>query len=202
MRPSIQSLTQGEADMGTVATTRPAEKSSPRSRARIAGVFYLLTFVTGGAALVLRGGWDAAVGLSAGVCYVAVTLLFYDLFKPVSKGLSLLAAGLSLTGVAMGALAPLHLVPFRIHSFVFFGFYCLLIGYLIIKSNYLPSVLGALMVFAGLGWLTYLSPALASRLFPYVLAPGLLGEGALTLWLLVKGVDETRWNEQVREQRA
>ncbi len=188
--------------MSTLATTQPGEESLPRSRARMAGVFYFLTFVTGGAALVMRGQWGSAAGLGAAVCYVAVTLLFYGLFKPVSKGLSLLAAGLSLTGIAMGALAPLHLLPFRIHSFVFFGLYCLLIGSLILRSTYLPPVLGALMVFAGLGWLTYLSPALADRLFPLVLAPGLLGEGALTLWLLVKGVDETRWNEQLREQSA
>ena len=57
-------------------------------------------------------------------------------------------------------------------------------------------MLGALMVFAGLGWLTFLSPALANRLSPYNFAPGLLGEGALTLWLLARGVNEPRWQEQ------
>jgi hypothetical protein len=28
------------------------------------------------------------------------------------------------------------------------------------------------------------------------MAPGIIGEGALTLWLLVKGVDAERWKEQ------
>jgi hypothetical protein len=42
------------------------------------------------------------------------------------------------------------------------------------------------MVFAGLGWLTFLSPSLATFLYPYNFAPGMIGEGALTLWLLVK----------------
>jgi len=55
------------------------------------------------------------------------------------------------------------------------------------------------MAFAGLGWLTFLSPELAKVLYPYNLAPGLLGEGALTLWLLVKGVDSERWREQALE---
>ncbi len=64
---------------------------------------------------------------------------------------------------------------------VFFGFYCLLIGYLILKSTFLPRILGGLMVVAGLGWLTYLSPPLARSLSPYILAPGILGEGALSV---------------------
>ena len=79
---------------------------------------------------------------------------------------------------------------------VFFGFYCILIGYLIFRSLFLPRILGALMVFAGLGWLTFLSPPLANHLSPYILAPGLLGEGSLTLWLLVIGVNAQRWKEQ------
>ena len=51
------------------------------------------------------------------------------------------------------------------------------------------------MALAGLGWLVFLSPPLANYLSPYILAPGILGEGSLTLWLLVKGVNVQRWNE-------
>ena len=79
---------------------------------------------------------------------------------------------------------------------VFFGCYCLLIGYLVFRSTFLPRALGVLMVFAGLGWLIFLWPPLANSLFPYVLAPGMLGEGALTLWLLAMGVNEHRWKER------
>src|SRR5271167_1746916 len=58
------------------------------------------------------------------------------------------------------------------------------------------SNLGALMVCAGLGWVTYLSPPLAHYLSPYNLASGLLGEGSVCLWLLVMGVNVQRWKEQ------
>ena len=51
------------------------------------------------------------------------------------------------------------------------------------------------MAIGGLGWLTFLSPLLANYLSPYNLAPGILGEGALTLWLLVKGVNVQRWKD-------
>jgi hypothetical protein len=43
------------------------------------------------------------------------------------------------------------------------------------------------MMVAAMGWLTFLLPPLAKSLYPYNLAPGIIGEGALTLWLLFKG---------------
>jgi hypothetical protein len=101
-------------------------------------------------------------------------------------------------GIIIGPLSILHLAPSNPNPLVFFGFYCLLIGYLILRSTFLPRILGALMVFAGLGWLTFLSPPLANYLSPYIFIPGLLGEGALTLWLLVVGVNVQRWREQGR----
>lgn len=73
-----------------------------------------------------------------------------------------------------------------------FGVYCLLIGYLIVRSTFLPRILGVLMAFASLGWLTFLSPSLAHSLYPYNLTPGIIGEGALTLWLLMVGVTVPR----------
>jgi hypothetical protein len=88
---------------------------------------------------------------------------------------------------------------------VFHGFYCFLIGYLIFRSTFLPRILAALMTIAGLGWLTYLSLALANYLSPYNVASGLLGEAPLMLWLLVMGVNEQRWKEQAstaRERRS
>ena len=165
------------------------------NKGRIAGVFYLLTFVAGVFALVsVRGRIVADVIATAS--YTAVTLLFYGLFKPVNKSLSLTAASISLAGLTIGVLNMLHLAPFRISPLVFFGFYCLLIGYLIFTSTFMPRALGVLMAFGGLGWLTFASPALARSLSPYNLAPGILAEGVLTLWLLAFGVNVLRWQEQ------
>ena len=152
--------------MGRIAET------SPRFKARIAGVFYLVTFLTGGAALafVNRGlvVYGNAANLISRASYIAVTLLFYEIFKPVNRSLSLLAAFFSLVGCALGALSSFHLAPYDINPLVFFGFYCLLIGYLIFRSTFLPRILGVLMAFGGLGWLTFLSPPLANYLSPTI----------------------------------
>jgi len=162
----------------------------------MAGVFYLLTFVTGLYAFFVRNTLGSAAGLIAAACYVAVTVLFYLIFKPVNRNLSLLAAVVSLAGCVIGPLGSVIHELSRINPLVFFGFYCLLIGYLILRSTFLPSILGVLMAFAGLGWLTFAWPRLASYLSPYNMIPGMVGEGALTLWLLVAGVNVERWREQ------
>jgi hypothetical protein len=171
-------------------------EASPGFKARIAGAFYLLNILTGALALFAHGIWGLAANLIAAACYIAVTLLFYDIFKPVNRSVPLVAAFFSLVGCAFGALSPFHLAPSHINNLVFFGFYCLLIGYLIFRSTFLPGILGVLMAIGGLGWLTFLSPPLANYLSPYNMAPGILGEGALTLWLLVMGVNVQRWREQ------
>ena len=79
---------------------------------------------------------------------------------------------------------------------VFFGLHCLGVGYLILRSTFLPRIIGGLMVVAGVGWLTFLLPPLAQSLAPFNMLPGAIGELSLTLWLLIKGVNVQRWNAQ------
>ena len=185
--------------MSTAVITEKIQDAAPR--ARMAGVFYLLTFVTGIFALLVRSRLGSAAGLIAAACYVALTLLFYYIFKPVNRKLSLLAALLSLAGCILGPIGLIVHALSRINPLVFFGIYCLLIGYLIFRSTFLPRILGALMALAGFGWLTFIWPPLANYLSPYNMVPGMVGEGALTLWLLLMGVNVQRWKEQAGTTR-
>jgi hypothetical protein len=81
---------------------------------------------------------------------------------------------------------------------LFGGFSCLLIGYLIFRSTFLPRIPRRADGVAGLGWVTYLSPPLAHYLSPYNLALGLLGQESVMLWLLVMGVNVQRWKDRAR----
>ncbi len=237
--------------MSTALVTNKVGEASPRLKARITGVFYLLTILTGifaqgfvSGTLVVDG--DAAatatnilthksffelgftVYLIEMACQIAITALFYDLLKPAGRSISLVAAFLGLAGCVIKTfsrlfyIAPLFILggahylsvfsPEQLQALgllslkvndhgaaialVFFGFYALLTGYLILKSTFLPRILGVLSVLGGLGWLAFLNQPLGYRLFPYVAAVGLLGAAALILWLLVVGVNEQRWKEQ------
>jgi len=231
------------------------ELRNPRLTARIAGLFYLLTGGTGFAyfvrnKLVVAGDAAATAANVLGhealfrraivadllgvASYVVVTALFYRLFAPVDRNVSLVAAFASLMGCAVqifadsfslgalvvlgggssasafGGAAPartLALAMLRLHSqgfaiaIVFFGFYCLLVGFLILRSTFLPRILGALMALSGLTYVVhnlteFLASPLARALDPWVTVLGGLGEGLLMLWLLVMGVNAERWREQ------
>ena len=181
--------------MSAAVMTQPIAKVSPRFRARMAGALYLLSVVTAACTeIFLRGRLNVAGGLVANAGMAAVTLILYTIFRPVNKRLALLAALFNFVGLTFEAL---RLQPRNVNiAIVFAGFYCLLIGYLIFRSTFLPRILGALMAFAGLGWLTYLSNSLVSYLSPYNLACALLAEASVFLWLLVMGVNAPKWQEK------
>jgi len=186
--------------MSTTVMVERITGASPDFKARMAGFFWLMTALTGTLTLVLRLG--AAANLIASACYVVATLLVYQLLKPVNRSLSVLAALSSLLGCAIGALSGLFHLGLGGAPFMFFGLHCLLTGYLILRSTFLPRMVGTLMVTSGLGWLTFSSsnllwsPPLARLLSPYMMALGILGEVVLTVWLLVAGVNVQRWKEQ------
>jgi len=184
--------------MSTAVVNNPVANSSPRLQARIAGACYAVNVVTSLVAFSGTGGARVAFvsGLVATAAYVAVTFIFFMLFKPVDKRLSLIAAAFSLLGCAPGILSQFHWKPYTISPLVFFGVYCLLIGYLILRSAFLPRIFGVLMMMAGIGWLTFISPPLAKALSPYNYYPGGIGEISLCLWLLAVGVNEERWKAQ------
>jgi hypothetical protein len=168
-------------------------------KARLTGVVYLLYFLTAIPAQFLIGRkfvfYGNATNLIATAFYVVLTLLFYGMFKPVNGILSLLAALFSLAGCIVMTL-NLFLPSLPISSLLFFGPYCLLIGYLILRSSFLPRILGLLMALAGLGWLAFLFPTVAHSLTLSIEIFGIVAEASLMLWLLVMGVDFQRWMEQ------
>jgi hypothetical protein len=84
---------------------------------------------------------------------------------------------------------------------IFFGCHVAIIGHLIRRSTFLPNFLGVLLSVAAVcywtnGLASFLALPFRSYLMPLVALGGLGGEGAFTIWLLIKGVDPRRWNEQ------
>jgi hypothetical protein len=194
--------------MSTPGGAVPMPQESPGLRARLAGVFWLMAFVTDAGGKFAPDRWVLPSELIATACLLAATVLVYQLLKPVNRKLSLLAAFFGLVGCAIGASNSLfHLgAQASIIDFLFFGLHCLLIGYLVLRSTFLPRTVGALMAFGGLGWMTFslvtlLSGPLAQSLSPYFVAPGILGEVTLAMWLLVRGVNVQRWKEQAGAAR-
>jgi hypothetical protein len=226
---------------------------SPKRTARVAAVFYLMTLV---AAIIAQGAIAEQLVNSTNasvtarnivahedlyrfgytmymiemVAQVIMTMLFYELLKPVSRTGSLIAAVIGVVGCGIKALSRVFFVapaivlegtryldtfsPEQLKSMallfynvnemgaaiavVFFGFNTVITGWLIIRSTYLPRVLGWIAVVGGIGWLAFLWPPLGYRLNLYIAAIALLGSLATIVWMLVYGVKEERWNEVSR----
>ena len=84
----------------------------------------------------------------------------------------------------------------------YYGIAWIVRGYLMLRSGYLPKFLGVLMAIGGLGFVVQgfarvFVPRFPSNMLMALLFPGGL---ALTVWLLVKGVDMARWKAVSGEQ--
>ncbi len=174
---------------------------------------------------LFRAGFAAY--LVEAVCDISLSLVMYELLKPVRRDLALLAAffGLVSTAVFAGAelfyfgaslivggaaylksfsadqLSSLGLLSLKMYGLgggifmVFYGVATLIRGYLIYRSGFLPRALGALMGLAGVGFiasnfLLVLAPAYASD---FLLLPMFLTVVSVAGWLLIKGVDVSKW---------
>ena len=208
--------------MNSVAMTRSSPPAvapfligvSPALLARTAGVLYLIIFIVAPSGAATATAPRMLVTL---LCDTGVAFVFYALFRPVSRNLAMLALLFRLFFVALmtldalnyfGAIDLFHTARFaqvfdtveRL-SLVPFGVHCLLIGYLIYRSGFLPRFLGVGMALAGLTYVNFVYPWLVHVAFPYILIPGGVGEGLLTLWLLAAAVDGRRWAENAGAAR-
>jgi hypothetical protein len=188
-------------------------EASPSLKARVAGACWLMTILIG-FFLMSRGDWSGvaanvvatvfyavAANIIATAFYAVATVLVYQLLAPVNRTISLVAAVFSLIGCVLWAYRPFAIAPQPVSPMVFFGLHLLLVGYLILKSAFLPRIVGALLVLGGLGHMTFLFTSLTNALYPFNFIAGFLGEGSLTLWLLVMGVNVSVWEARVRESR-
>ena len=164
------------------------------------------------------------------ICAIVLLVILYELLRPVSRGLALLALAFNVVSIAVEAvgamslvealfplgdaaylkaytpqqLAAMTMLAVRSHaqafgvSLIFFGCFCIVTGYLIFRSRFLPKTIGVLMQIAGVCYLInsfalIVSPPLANALFPAILVPSFIGESSLCLWLLFRGVRTEEW---------
>lgn len=155
------------------------------------------------------------------LCDVGLAVLLYVLLRPVSPTGAMLATAFRLTQAAVlganllnlqfvvmflangGGLDAEHrdalaLLFAQAHGtgydigLLFFGINCLVTGYLVYRSGFLPRFLGVLILGTGpvylIGsYLKLLAPVAAEAFQPAYLLP-VLAETTLCLWLLIKGV--------------
>jgi hypothetical protein len=168
------------------------------------------------------------LGIAADVvmqlCDVPVMLILFLLLAPVNKNVALLALLFNIiqtatlvvnqqTLIAAQLVSPEHpgLTDIAIDAYsygealglVFFGFTLLGVGYLIRHSGYLPWILGLLAQIAGVGYVVYSFMLLVVPDAPEpasiaLLVPAFVAELSLALWLLIKGVDASRLEMQLR----
>jgi hypothetical protein len=175
-------------------------------RLGVAGEVVLLTCATA-LALILyillrRVSRDIAL---AALCFNLVSIAIEGVAAvSLAAALFPLASGPYLSAFAPEQINAMSMLAVRSHSagfgiaLIFFGVECVLLGYLIYRSSYMPRSIGVLMQIAGACYVInsfalLLSPPLSSLLFPAILLPSLVAELSLALWLLVKGVNTEKW---------
>jgi len=113
-----------------------------------------------------------------------------------------------LTAPQRGSLALLSIKLYESLYAISLGLFsgsCLLTGYLIFRSTFLPRATGVLLAVAGICYLlntfvVLMPTGFAEYLFPWIFLPILVGEGTLALWLLIAGVNSAKWEAISRRQ--
>lgn len=85
-------------------------------------------------------------------------------------------------------------------ALAFFGCFCVVAAYLILRSTFFPRWVAPLLAIEGILYLTnsfahFIAPAVGERVFPFLAASG-IAEVSFCLTLLIAGVNVQRWKEQ------
>jgi hypothetical protein len=148
---------------------------------------------------------------------IATVAAFIDLSASIMKTLSrvfyivplfVLSGSPTLSAFNAEQLRGLALLLLRINdrgagmAVAFFGVSGLLNGYLILRSTFLPRVLGILSLVGSVGWLRYFFPTLRYPPFTVIAVIALAVAAVKIYWLIVYGVDEEKWKERFSAQGA
>jgi hypothetical protein len=114
-----------------------------------------------------------------------------------------------LTAFAPAQLQAMAMVFLNAYSYgftigiVFLALHVLLLGYLILKSGYIPRILGGLFIIASLGYLvdTFSHVLVANYKTgpPYLALPIAIAEITFPVWLLIKGVNVEKWERRAQD---
>jgi hypothetical protein len=166
-----------------------------RNQGRRVGLVYLLYFAVAMSAEGFLSSGHAVIGTSIEIIsyllYGVLSLLLGRLFFERDRRVAVAAVVVSWIGCAIGILRLLRVPTQILEPLMFFGIFCLLLGYLILESRLLPKTLGVLLLLAGVGWLV-LSIAHPHAIGSYIQGLGIVAEFALMLWLLVFGTQKGR----------
>lgn len=154
---------------------------------------------------------------------IFVVAFLYKLLRPVNEGMASLMVIFILVGISIAMLNELNQVAVLLvsgadystaftvplfldlyeHGFIiahiFFGLWLFPMGYLVFKSGFLPRFLGVLLIIACFGYLAdfilfFLFPDVGVKISEFTF----VGEVALLLWLLIKGVNVEQWEKRAR----
>jgi hypothetical protein len=146
-------------------------------------------------------GIIAAIALACGLVGTAIeSLNLLNAYLPLK---------LAIEGHALGVFSPEQVQALSytfvqlqdvglLISFAFYGLDELASGFLIFRSGFLPRVIGVLLAISGIcyfthSFLSFLSPSLDERLYPYILYACLPGEGSTALWMATVGLNVAKW---------
>lgn len=182
------------------ATARAILANEPLFRAGLIADLAMLACYAGVTTLFLDMFRSVHAGVSrmaAAFSLIGIAILAADTLLLLTP-LRLLATSPYLAVLGAQQRDAAVLVTLKVHgdgydvSLIFFGVYCLMLGWLVWRSGFLPKAIGALMVLAGACYIfnsvaDLAAPAIARMLSPHLMDPTLIGEAALAFWLLVFG---------------